>query len=287
MDVVIRPVNDRFLNEVAFPAFEVGVSEARPAMERLLEQVNDARTQTLLETLIDRGVDGSLFALEADTWLEAAYRLLFSEWIPSVRGGWQLSAEYTGFASGLEEALHLALMVEDARYVYWDKREAQRTRIAYFGQPDTSRPLAALICGRWDPFPSFPPDQVLPTRGRDPVFRPMDEIAIADWTCRFTGPVAQLAASFPAKLANLLRRETDRLRPIAVPEVDHIYDFWMGRTPEPPLLTVAFSGLGGQSPHWVRDLGALVRVVRGACELEQGLTSILVGRNRGDTGDPF
>jgi hypothetical protein len=282
MDVVIRPVNDRFLHEVAFPAFEVGLAEARPALESLLERTRDSRTQMLLETLLDQGVEGSLFALDADTWLEAAYRLLFSEWLPAGGGGWELSSDYTGFASGLEDALHLSLMLEDPRYPYWDPTEAQRARIAFFGQPEAYRSLSALVCGRWDPFPTFPPDQILPTRGRDPIYKRMDEIAVADWSYRSSDSLAQWGEDLSAKLSNLIRRETDRLRPIAVPEGEDIFDYWMGRKPEPPMLTVAFSGLGGQSPNWVRDLGAMLAVLRNATSLDQGVTSILIAKGKQD-----
>jgi hypothetical protein len=280
MDVVIRPVNDRFLREVAFPVFETGVVDAVAALEGLLDHVQDDRTRILVETVLSRGVEGSFFTLDAYHWLEAAYRLLFWEWLPSLRGGWQISSEYVGFAGVLDETLNLALMIEDNRYPYWDAELSRQARIDFFNRPATNRGLSSFLCGRWDPFPAFPPDQAVMTGGRDPAYDSGEQLAIADWTYRSMETVSGWAASLAPKLASLLRREGDRLRPIAIPETDEIYDFWMGRRERPPMLTVAFSGLGSTAPTWVRDLGALSRLVRDAASLEQGLTSIIAPPGR-------
>ena len=41
----------------------------------------------------------------------------------------------------------------------------------------------ALVAGIWDPFPPFPPDQVLVTVGRS-TYAPSENLAIADWSYR-------------------------------------------------------------------------------------------------------
>ena len=171
-------------------------------------------------------------------------------------------------------------MIEDNRYPYWDAELSRQARIDFFNRPATNRGLSSFLCGRWDPFPAFPPDQAVMTGGRDPAYDSGEQLAIADWTYRSMETVSGWAASLAPKLASLLRREGDRLRPIAIPETDEIYDFWMGRRERPPMLTVAFSGLGSTAPTWVRDLGALSRLVRDAASLEQGLTSIIAPPGR-------
>ncbi|HEX4619932.1 MAG TPA: hypothetical protein VH208_00065, partial [Myxococcaceae bacterium] len=196
------------------------------------------------------------------------------------RGGWQISSEYVGFAGPLDETLHLSLMVEDNRYPYWDLEQSRLARASFFDQPTTNRGISALLCGRWDPFPGFPPDQAVATGGRDPIYDAASELAVADWTYRSAETVAAWWSSLAPKLASLLRREADRLRPIAIPEMDEIYYFWMGRREQPPLLTVAFSGLGTTAPTWVRDVGMLARLIRDAASLEQGLTSIIAPPGR-------
>src|SRR4051812_22810646 len=113
MDVVIRPVGDKFLKEVAYPAFEVGMVDATAGLEQLLQQVRDPHTQTQIEILLDRGVDGSFFSLNASQWLDVVYRLLFHEWKKGRDGGWVMGNEYLAYAGSLENTLHLALMLEE------------------------------------------------------------------------------------------------------------------------------------------------------------------------------
>ena len=55
-----------------------------------------------------------------------------------------------------------------------------------------------------------------------------------------------------------------------------VRDLFLGT--RPPLLTVAFSGLGQQSSEWVRDIGFLVRQVRAAASMERGLTASITSR---------
>jgi hypothetical protein len=73
----------------------------------------------------------------------------------------------------------------------------------------------------------------------------------------------------------MLKREETRLSPLEMPESSEILDYWLGRQPQPPVLTVAFSGLGQRAASWVRELGELARQIRSAAEREQGLTILI------------
>lgn len=273
MDIVIRPVNSQFLEGILFPVFEMGMINAKVALERLRSMLGDDRTNLLLDVILERGEDAALFPLQTDKWLEACYRLLFSEW-RQTPDGYDIRSEYVGYASSWDETLHLALMLEHPRYPYWDEEEAKLVREAALAAPEPELGLAALICGLWDPCPRFAPDQVLATTGRG-YYKASDEVAIADWSYRASSTVSYWAQQLPTKLGRLLKREEVRLKPLEMPESKEILDYWMGKTPEPPLLTVAFSGLGQNAATWVRDLGALVQQVRSAAALEQGLTAIV------------
>src|SRR3954462_6140580 len=165
MDVVIRPVNDGFLQRVVFPAFEAGVLDANSGIELLLDQVKDPPTRVSLEILAESGLEGSFFGLDSERWVDAVYRLIFLEWVEK-QDGWHVASEYVGFAGDWQETLHLALMLEHPRYPYWDAKEAAAVREACLDAPYADLGLAALLCGLWDPFPSFPPDQVISTVGR-------------------------------------------------------------------------------------------------------------------------
>ena len=155
MDVVIRPVNDRFLEEVAFPAFEAGVLDASAGLQALLEKLHDERTCLLLEMLLQHGVEGSFFSLEEDKWVETVYRLLFSEWIEEAEG-WTVSADYVGYAGDWEQTLHLCLMLEDPNYPYHDEVKARQARRDFLENPVAKQGLSALVCGLWDPLPPVP-----------------------------------------------------------------------------------------------------------------------------------
>src|SRR5690349_2646184 len=129
MDIVIRPVKDRFLDEIAFPIFEMGMVNAKVALERLGQVVADDRTRLLIEVLLDRGVDGAFWSLDAEPWLETVYRLLFRGW-EEAEDGWRSTDEIPGYAGSWDETLHLALMLEHPRYPYWDEEEARVVREA-------------------------------------------------------------------------------------------------------------------------------------------------------------
>ncbi|HEY8207903.1 MAG TPA: hypothetical protein VIG99_10515 [Myxococcaceae bacterium] len=276
MDVVIRPVHDGFLRKVVFPAFEAGVLDASSGVELLLKQVKDEATRVSLEILADSGLEGSFFGLDAERWVDAVYRLLFLEW-KQKKESWHVAREYLGYAGDWHETLHLALMLEHPRYPYWDEREAAAVREACVDAPYADLGLAALVCGLWDPFPSFPPDQVISTIGRG-AYRPTEEVAVADWCYRSADAVGHWNQQLATKLTRLLKREETRLRPLEMPESKDVLDYWLGHAPEPPVLTVAFSGLGRRAAEWVRDIGSLVRQVHRAAEARQGLTSIVTAR---------
>jgi len=273
MDVVIRPVKDRFLHDIAFPVFEMGMTNARVALERLARVVADDRTQLLLEVLLARGVEGLFMDLDAEPWVETVYRLLFRDW-EETDEGWVSPDELPAYAGNWHEVLHLALMLEHPRYPYWEEEESNVVRDACIQAPEEDLGLAALVAGRWDPVPMFAPHEVLPAHtGRG--FYKVGEAAIADWTYRSADAVSFWARQLPTKLGRLLKREETRLRPLDMPEASEILAYWMGKQPQPPVLAVAFSGLGPRAAGWVREIGELSRQVREAAAAGRGLTMII------------
>lgn len=276
MEVILRPVNDEFLHEVVFPTFELGVIEARPALERLLGRLNDEESHVNIELLLDRGVSGGLWGLDDPRWFQACYRLLFWDWTRDARG-WKVCEAYPGFAGEWEDALHLALMLEDSRYSYDQPRDARNERRAFFNRPDPRRGISSLVCGAWDPVPPFPPDQVMLQVGES-LFRPDENVSRADWSWRPLHVVNQWAAQLPNALSRLLQREAQRLKPVEAPEKHDILEYWLGRVPDPPALAVCFSGLGPQTLLWIREIGQIARVVRNAAALQQGMTSVVSHR---------
>jgi hypothetical protein len=278
MDVVIRPVNQRFVSEVAFPAFELGARSALAALGLLLEQVDDPECQVDLEALADRASDVPVTDLDADRWSAVVYRLLFSDWRRE-QGGWRASGVADAFAGSLDETLHLALMIDDRAYPYWDSQAAKEQRERLLEPPYFERGLGAFVAGLWEPFPSFVPGEVLSTRGTR-VYKRSEGVAIADWCFRSAEAVAALGAELPHSLGALVEQEARRLRPIELPEANELLAYWTGRKSEPPPLGVAFSGLGTRAGQWVRELGALAAQLRRAAAREQGLTSIITGGQR-------
>jgi len=281
VNVVIRPVHDRFLEDVVFPAFAAGVVDAAAGLGRLLEDVADDRVQWLLSQVLDRTVGGSFFGLVDDEWLELVHLLLFAEWARE-RDGWHIAREHPGYAGGYDDALHAALMLQDPSYPYGEPRAADRFREAWLGSVIKSGPVA-LVAGIWDPFPSFPPDQVLVTVGRS-TYAPPENLAIADWSYRPSHAVRAWARRLPEQVATLVSREQRRLGAVTIPESEELLAYWLGRTQAVPPLSVAFSALGPGSAGWVREIGELARVVREAAAAEHGLTS-LVTREGGQVTD--
>lgn len=272
MNVIIRPVNDRFLEEVAFPAFSLGVVDAGAGLARLLQGLADPRTVWLVEQVLDRTVGGSFFGLDDDDWLEALHRILFAEW-QAVESGWTVVAEHPGYAGKYEHALHASLMLQEPAYPYWDPAAADAFQADWLGRVIRSG-LVALVAGIWDPFPPFPPDQVLVTLGRS-LYRPADNAAVADWSFRSSYAVAAWGRRLPDQVLRLAEREQRRLGKVEIPEVQELVAYWMGRLPEPPALTVAFSGLGTDAQAWVRGIGQLARQVREAAAKQFALTTMV------------
>ena len=280
MNLLIRPINDRFLEEVAFPAFSLGVVDAGAGLARLLQGMADERTVWLLEHVLERTVGGSLFGLNDDDWLEAVHRVLFSEW-QNAGEGWTVVAEHSGYAGKYEHALHAALMLQEPAYPYWDPAAAEAFQTDWLGRVIRSG-LVALVAGIWEPFPNFPPDQVLVTVGRS-LYRPADNAAIADWNFRSNYAVKAWGRALAGQAQRLAERERRRLGKVEIPEVHELLAYWLGTLPNPPTLTVAFSGLGADAQAWVREVGELAQQVREAANKGFALTS-LVTREGGTLG---
>jgi hypothetical protein len=278
MEVVLRPINDLFLQEVAFPALELGMVDAAPALEHLLQHLNDEQTRVLLELVLDNSGGESLFSLSDERWNAALYRVLFFEWIRDTEG-WIVTTPHSGFAGAWEETFHLALMLEDVDYPYAEEGRADLYRRAFWGQPKKQHGLSSLLCGAWDPVPSFPPDQVLTVEGHG-VYNPQQGIARADWSWRPMLTVNKWAARLPGALSRLLEREVRRLAPVRPPERHEILDYWLGRIHDPPILAVSFSGLGPHASDWIREIGQLAHLVRSAAAQQQGLTVVLGSPSR-------
>jgi hypothetical protein len=276
MEVVLRPVNDLFLTEVMFPAFELGVLDAAPAIDHLLRYLNDEQTRVLLDLVLEHSATGSFFGLADEHWNEALYRMLFHEWIRDSEG-WTITQQYVGYAGPWEETFHLALMLEDADYPYADEERADAYRRAFWTQPKKRHGLSTLLCGAWDPVPTFPPDQVLTGDGHG-LYDLRQGLARADWAWRPMLTVNQWAARMPSGLNRLLDREVKRLHPIDPPERFEVLDFWLGRSAHPPTLAVTFSGLGPRSHEWIQELGSMGTVIRGAAAQQLGLTAVISRR---------
>jgi hypothetical protein len=280
MEVVLRPTNDKFFTDVVFPALELGVVDAVPAIEHLLKFLNDETTRIALELLLERGIEGSFFGLEDEKWSASIYKLLFNAWLEDA-GGWTLSGEPATYAGDWEGTLHLALMLEDGAYPYFDDVRARTYRENFATSPFAEQGLASLLCGFWDPVPSFPPDQILTSAGQGE-YRPAEGVARADWSWRGVHVVNQWASQLPNALSRLLERESRRLRPVEAPEKHDVLQYWLGRTQAPPVLAVTFSGLGPKSNEWIRELGQLARMIRQVAAQQQGLTSVISQRGSDD-----
>jgi hypothetical protein len=282
MEVVLRPINDHFLQEVVFPAFELGVIDSSPAIEHLLRHLNDEATRVLLELVMDNNGGESFFSMTDERWNQALYRMLFFEWFRDSEG-WAVQQQYIGYAGPWEETFHLGLMLEDVDYPYADDGRADLYRRAFWGQPKKQFGLASLLCGAWDPVPTFPPDQVLTVEGHG-VYSPQSGIARADWSWRPMLTVNKWAARLPGMLSRLLEREVKRLHPGNPPERHEILDYWLGRIDQPPILAVSFSGLGPRASDWIREIGQLAQLIRSAAAEQQGLTAVLGSQSKGDRG---
>lgn len=279
MDVVIRSVNQRFLDEVAFPAFQQGLTDSTAALSTLLDTIEDAQCHVQLEYLVERYVAGGWSEIEQDRWQEVVYRLLFNEWRRTPQGWVAAEEPPVTYAAPLDESLHLALMITDPSYPYWDPKEATRQREQVIAPPYLERGLPAFIAGLWEPFPQFPPGEILTTRGTN-IYVPSEMLAIADWCHRPFQTVQEWNHDLTHQLRALMQREMDRLRPVDVPEAEEVISFWLGRSHSPPPLGVAFSGLGPTATTWVREIADLAAAMRRAAAREQGITCITTGGAR-------
>lgn len=280
MEVVLRPANDHFLQEVVFPAFELGVLDCGPALEHLLRHLNDEATRVLLELVLDNSAGESFFSMTDTRWSQALYRLLFFDWFADSEG-WAVTQQHPGFAGPWEETFHLGLMLEEPLYPYADEARADLYRRAFWNQPKKQLGLSSLLCGAWDSVPTFPPDQVLTVKGHG-VYSPHAGIARADWSWRPMLTVNKWAAKLPSALSRLLDHEVKRLHPVNPPERHEILDYWLGRVEQPPILAVSFSGLGPRSMDWIREIGQLAQLIRTAAAQQQGLTAVLGSQGKGD-----
>src|SRR5687768_12617988 len=104
MDVALRPVNERFLDAVLFPAFSQAMRDVGAGLEALRSAVHDPRTGAALEAVMETAATEGPGALQSDTWLEVAQRLLFAQWA-EMEGGWQVVGEPAGYAGGFEDTL--------------------------------------------------------------------------------------------------------------------------------------------------------------------------------------
>lgn len=272
-EAVLRPINSAFFSQVLTPAFTVGTQDARACLTTLLDAIADPEVRSLLELVLDEGAKGPIAELSSEAWVSAVFRLLGWSW-RSTREGWEADEPATGYAEEQLEALHLALMLEDPEYPYDDFPAAERYRDAFRKLPEEGTALAAFLCGQWDPFPPYPPAQVMP-HSRRRIYSPRDQRALADWSWLSSQQVDRWAARLPQRLWALLHREADRLAPIELPETHEVLDYWLGRSAAPPNLAVAFSGLGEGAYKWIAEIGLLARLFREAVAAGAGLAVIL------------
>ena len=273
MEIVLRPISDRFFQEAVLPFLTRAMGDASGALEGLVGLLGDEQTRFHCERLLSTELQGGLGSVEPEAWAELVDRLVFLQWGEGP-SGWEVVGLKAGYAGDWDEALHLALMVEDPSYPYWNAREARAVRDTWRLRPVADRGLASLIAGHWEPFPHFPPDRVFSTQGRGE-YTPNAEFAFADWAWRPARTVAHWQVNLGRKLERLLTRELERLRQPSLPEREEVLAYWNGKAPTPPPLTVAFSGLGQRSTTWVVELGVLASHVREAAKDRTAL-SVLV-----------
>ncbi|WP_338870397.1 hypothetical protein [Myxococcus stipitatus] len=273
MDVVLRPINDRFFHEQVLPFLARAMGDASGALESLLDSLGDGHSRMLCERMLSTALPGGLGSVDADPWADLVDRLAFLSWKEGA-AGWEVGGDQAGYADAWDEALHLALMLEEPNYPYWDPRGAREVRDGFRFRPLADMGLASLLAGHWDPFPEFPPDRVFSTQGRGEYF-PSERFAFADWAWRPARAVAHWQVNLPRKLERLMLREQERMRLPSLPERDEVLGYWLGKQAQPPPLTVAFSGLGPRAAHWIRELGALTSHIRRAALGKQGLAALV------------
>jgi hypothetical protein len=252
------------------------MSDSAKALESLREQLADEQVRLLCERLLSSHTGGGLGGVEREPWAELVDRVTFLQWSPGA-SGWEVVGQRAGYAGDWDEALHLALMLEDPGYPYWDARAARGRRDGFRLHPLADLGLASLIGGHWEPFPAFPPDRLFSTLGRGE-YVPREQYAFADWAWRSAPAVAHWHVHLERKLRRLLAREQERLRPVELPETDEVLAWWLGRASQPPVLAVTFTGLGERASSWIRELGVLTSHVREAAHEQTGLVAVATRR---------
>lgn len=274
MELVLRPVNDRFFHEQVLPFLTLAMSDSAQALRVLRERLADKAGGQLCERLLSSHLGGGLGGVEQEPWLDLMDRLTFQQWAPG-SSGWEVVGQRAGYAGDWDEALHLALMVEDASYPYWDTRAGHGRREGFRRHPLAGLGLASLIGGQWEPFPEFPPDRIFSTLGRGNHV-PRERYAFADWAWRPASTVARWHEELEHKVERLLAREKARLAPVEPPDLDEVRAYWLGQAPHPPALSVIFSGLGQRSASWIQELGVLMSHLREAARERSGLVTLVV-----------
>lgn len=278
MELVLRPVDDRFFHEQVVPFLSLAMSDSVQALVSLREQLADDETRLLCERLLSSHEGGGLSGVEQEPWADLVERLIFLPWGPG-SGGWAVVGQRAGYAGDWDEALHLALMLEDPTYPYGDARASHGRREGFRLHPVADLGLASLMGGQWEPFPTFPPDRVFSSQGRGE-YVTREQYAFADWAWRPARTVVHWNVHLERKLRRLLEREKARLAPVDLPELEQVLAYWLGRAPQPPALTVAFSGLGPRASSWVQELGVLMSHVRQAALEKAGLVALVVSARR-------
>lgn len=278
MEIVLRPINDRFFQECVLPFFTRCMGDAPRALEGLMDGLGDEPTRFLCERLLSTASPGGPGGLEQEPWVELVDRLVFQQWLEGA-SGWELGGPRAGYAGDWDEALHLSLMVDLPDYPYGQPREARAVRDAFRQKPRVDLGLASFMGGTWEPFPQFPPDQIFATQGRAG-YMPRQGLAFADWAWRPAHVVADWHAGLVRKLDRLIAREVARLKLPSLPERDELLAWWTGRAAQPPPLAVVFSGLGPRAPEWILELGVLCGELRSAAQEHAALVSLVTKSTR-------
>ncbi len=273
MEIVLRTQSDRFFEDALLPFLTRAMADAPGALEALTHVLGDEQTRLLCEGLVSSALPGGLGALEPESWAELVDRLVFLRWREGA-DGWEIEGQRAGYAGDWDEALHLALMVEQADYPYAQAREARAARDAFRLKPRADLGLASLVAGVWEPFPDFPPDQIFSTQGRG-TYVPKERFAFADWAWRPARTVVSWNLNLSRKLERLLAREQQRLAVPSLPERDELLAYWLGKAPQAPPLTVVFSALGPRAPGWIQELGVLTGHLREAARERAALVSLV------------
>jgi hypothetical protein len=273
MEIVLRPISDRFFHEGVLPFLTQAMGDAPGALEVLMGRLGDEQTRILSDRLLSSAAPGGLGALEPEPWADLMDRLIFMQWREG-EAGWEVESQRAGYAGDWDEALHLALMIELADYPYGNAREARAVRDEFRLKPRGDLGLASLVAGAWEPFPAFPPDQIFSTQGRGGYF-PRESLAFADWAWRPGRAVVNWHLNLQRKLERLIAREQERLKLASLPEREELLAYWMGKAPHPPPLAVAFSGLGPRAPSWLLELGVIASHVREAAQEHSALVSLV------------